>query len=100
MYFITRKITIIKEFASKIAELQRKADEWHYLKHDSIHSSWLLDQTIPLKEMCQKLGIFKQVYEESYKIYDYRNSGKKGYMLKDGKIIHYKDMGIEKLKGE
>jgi hypothetical protein len=37
--------------------------------------------------MCQTLGIAEQVYEEAYKIYDFRNSGKEGYGLKDGKIV-------------
>jgi hypothetical protein len=88
---VTRK-TIIKEFAIKIAELQRKADEKYYRdnppkKHENAHASWFLDQIIPLKDMCQKLGISKQVYKEAYKIYDFRNSGKDGYTLKDGKII-------------
>ena len=82
----TRK-RIIKEFAIKIAELQRKADEWYYNRNDQKHSSWLLDQIIPLGEMINKMGISKKVYIEAYKIYDFRNSGKKGYILKDGKII-------------
>ena len=36
--------------------------------------------------MCKTLGIVKQSYDEAYKIYDFRNSGKSGYGLVDGKI--------------
>lgn len=85
-FLITRK-NIIKEFAIKIAELQKDADRWYYIIKDNDHSSWLLDQIIPLKEMCQKLGIVKQVYKEALKIYDFKNSGKSGYTLKNGIIV-------------
>lgn len=88
--FITKK-RLIKEFAIKIADLQKRSDESYYRdnppkKNRNEHASWLLDQIIPLKEMCLKLGIFEQVYAEAYKIYDFSNSGKDGYTLKDGKI--------------
>jgi transcription initiation factor TFIIIB Brf1 subunit/transcription initiation factor TFIIB len=83
---VTRK-RMIKEFATKIAELQKSADNWYYNLHDQGQSSWLIDQVTPLKEICQKLGIAKQVYEEAYKIYDFRNSGKAGYTLKSGRIV-------------
>ena len=68
------------------AELQKTADEWYYVRNNQDHSSWLLDQIIPLKEMINKMGIGNKVYIEAYKIYDFRNSGKKEYILKDGKI--------------
>jgi hypothetical protein len=83
---------MIKEFASRIAELQRKADECYYRdnppkEHGNTHASWFVDQVITLQEMCRNLGIVQQVYEEAYRIYDFRNSGKHGYTLKDGKIV-------------
>ena len=85
-FFVTRK-TIIKEFAKEIARLQQDADRYYYIRKDKNHSSWLLDQVEELKKFATKLGISKQVYEEAYKIYDFRNSGKKGYDLIDGKIV-------------
>jgi len=92
MKIIVLRKTMIKLFAREIADLQKRADEIYYRdnppqagKND--HASWLLDQVIPLKEMCQGLGIVKQVYKEAYKIYDFRNSGKAGYKLVDGKIV-------------
>lgn len=94
-FFITRK-TIIKEFAEKIADIQRRSDLEYYKPHlkdytpvkgENEQAAWVLDQIIPLKEMCKKLGIVEKVYEEAYKIYDFRNSGKTGYTLKNGKIV-------------
>ena len=83
--------SVIGAFAEKIAELQRKADVWYYKdnppkKNKNEHASWLLDQIIPLKEMCRKMEIADEVYALAYEIYDFRNSGKSGYGLVDGKI--------------
>jgi hypothetical protein len=77
-FFITRK-RLIKEFARQIAILQKKADKWYYIHSDQSMSSYTLDKVIPLRDMCRDLGIEKQVYEEAYKIYDFRNSGKDDY---------------------
>ena len=89
MNVLVRRKTIIKEFAKEIARLQKEADEWYYIKKNKMHSSWILDQVLELKEFATKLGIVNQVYSEAYKIYDFRNSGKSGYTLKDGKIVKY-----------
>lgn len=95
MKIITTRKTIIKEFAAKLADIHRRADHEYYKPflnnytpepNKNEHAAWLLDQRIPINDMCNKLGITKQVYEEAYKIYDFRNSGKKGYKLKEGKI--------------
>jgi hypothetical protein len=75
---ITRK-RIVKEFANRIANLQKKADKWFYVSKNQEMSSYILDRVIPIKEMCEDLGIVKQVYEEAYKIYDFRNSGKSDF---------------------
>ena len=71
-FFVSRKF-IIKEFAKEIAELQRDADVWYYIKKNKNHSSWILDRADKLIHFATKLGISKQVYEEAYKIYDFRN---------------------------
>ena len=88
---VTRKY-VIRKVAQQIAFLQKRADEVYYRnnppkENNDVLASWILDQVQPLKDLSQKLGICKQVYEEAYKIYDFRNSGKKGYTLKDGKIV-------------
>jgi hypothetical protein len=96
MKILVRRKTMIKEFAIKIADIQKRADEAYYKPHlknyeptpnENDLAAWIVDQVKPLKEMCCKLGIVKQVYVEAYKIYDFRNSGKPGYTLKDGKIV-------------
>ena len=83
---ITKK-TIIKCLAKKISSLQKNADHYYYVRKDKNHSSWLLDQVGPLIEIAEELGIAKQVYKEAIKIYDFRNSGKQGYTLINGKIV-------------
>jgi hypothetical protein len=92
MFILTTRKRIIKEFAKQIANLQKRADEVYYKdnppkENENDHASWLLDQVIPLQKMCRELGISNKVYEEAYKIYDFRNSGKIGYTLMNGKII-------------
>lgn len=77
-----------KELAIKIADIQKKADIWYYERNEFNHASWLLDQVIPLKEMANKYNICDDVYKIAYTIYDFRNSGRYGYTLKDGKITN------------
>jgi len=89
--FVTRR-KMVREFARQIARLQKRADEFYYKdnppkKNKNNHVSWILDQVYPLQKMCKELGIEKQVYKEAYKIYDFRNSGKTGYTLVNGKIV-------------
>lgn len=79
MKIIILRKTIIKAIAKDIAEYQRKADYFYYIKKDKEMSSFELDKVTPLKYLSNKLGITKEVYEEAYKIYDFRNSGKKGF---------------------
>ena len=79
MKIIIFRKTIIKVIAKDIAEYQRKADYFYYIKKDKDMSNFELDKVTPLKYLSNKLGITKKVYEEAYKIYDFRNSGKKGF---------------------
>lgn len=94
--FITTRKRIIMEIAKEIADTQRRADVEYYKPHlknykpeanKNNHAAWLLDKVLPLRDLAQKMGISKEVYEEAYRIYDFRNSGKSGYTLKDGKIV-------------
>ena len=84
--FITKK-KLIKEFAKEIAGLQQSADRWFYIHKNRDHASYLLDQCGAIREFAIKLGICEKVYEEAYKIYDFRNSGRSGYTLKDGIVV-------------
>lgn len=86
--FITKK-KLIKKFAEELAYLQIRADWWYYCfpsekvdeditKQDM--SSKELDAVTELRCICNDLGILKEVYDEAYKIYNFRNSGKKDYV--------------------
>ena len=91
-----------------MAYLQINADWWYYCfcggsdpdmiidKDTGITprdmSSSNLDLVTEVRAIAKELGIFKQVYEEAYKIYDFRNSGKEDFVA-DKKLI-------EKLKRE
>ena len=87
--FITKK-KLIAKMAKELAYLQISADWWYYCfpretlsdgttkKQDM--SSHMLDKVTELRCICHELGIIKEVYEEAYKIYDFRNSGKKDFV--------------------
>lgn len=79
MFGLIRKKTIIKVFAKELARLQKRADKYYYIDNDQDMSSYMLDRVIPLKDLTNKLGITNKVYDETYKIYDFRNSGEKDY---------------------
>lgn len=81
------KEQVVNIFAEELAKKQRKADEWYYLQNNQEMSSHLLDEVLVIKELAIKLEICKEVYDKAYQIYDFRNSGKKGYTLKNGKIV-------------
>ena len=87
MKTLVRRKTIIKEFAKELARLQKKADEWFYLKNNQNHADWILTKVDGIKGLAVSLNICEEVYKEAYKIYDFRNSGREGYTLKDGVIV-------------
>lgn len=85
MKVFTSKRKLVNEFAKELAYLQIRADWWHYAsraedKYSQNMSSKMLDDVAELRCICSNLGIMKAVYEKAYKIYDFRNSGKKGFM--------------------
>lgn len=82
--FITKK-KLIKKFAEELAYLQIRADWWYYVsqvkeEEKQNMSSMELDAVTELRCICHDLGIIKEVYGEAYKIYDFRNSGKKDFV--------------------
>ena len=102
-FLVTRK-RIIGEIAKEIADIQRRADVEYYKPHlknykpeanENDHAAWILDQVHPVMRLAEKMGISKEVYEKACKIYDFRNSGKSGYTLVNGKIV--KESEIESL---
>lgn len=84
---ICRTKGVIEAFAQETARLQRMADVAFYTCNDQEQSSWLTDQAYAIKSLAQKMGIWKMVHDRAIEIYDFRNSGKAGYTLKDGRIV-------------
>ena len=76
--FITRK-KLIKKFAEEMARLQMEADRFYYINKDNKMSDFVLNYASELKDFSKRLGICNEMYQEAYKIYDFRNSGKKDY---------------------
>lgn len=85
--FITKK-KLVKKMAQELAYLQIRADWWYYCypnekvgdstKQDMASSH--LDSVTELRCICKELGIIDEVYEEAYKIYDFRRSGKEDFV--------------------
>ena len=78
---------VINIFAQEMAKTQKKADKFYYKQDNKDMAAYCTDHALVIKNLAIKLGICEEVYQEAYKIYDFRNSGKTGYTLKDGKII-------------
>lgn len=81
---ISRK-KLVKVFAEELAYLQIRADWWFYcFPNDKVGedttkqdmSNMQLEAVTELRNICSTLDIVKDVYDEAYKIYDFRNSGK------------------------
>lgn len=93
--FITKK-KLIKTLAEELAYLQIRADWWYYCFNDGKNpdkviekdtgttvrdmSSSELDLVAEVKAIAKRFSILPKVYEEAYKIYDFRNRGKKDFI--------------------
>lgn len=93
--FITKK-KLIKTLGEELAYLQIRADWWYYCFGNSSNpdkvldedtgttvrdmSSGELDLVTEVKTIAKRFDILSQVYDEAYKIYDFRNSGKKDFV--------------------
>lgn len=94
-FFVTKK-KLIKTLAEELAYLQIRADWWYYCFNDGKNpdkvidngteitvrdmSSSELDLVTEVKTIAMRFDILSKVYEEAYKIYDFRNSGKKDFV--------------------
>ncbi|MFG6369465.1 MAG: hypothetical protein K1W16_13830 [Lachnospiraceae bacterium] len=82
--FITKK-KLIKKMAEELAYLQIRADWWYYVSNSNNEekqkmSNMELEGVTELCCICHDLGILKEVYDEAYKIYDFKNSGKRNFI--------------------
>lgn len=87
---------MIKVLAEELAYLQIRADCWYYCFNEGKNpdkvidkdaeitvrdmSSSELDLVTEVKAIASRFGILNKVYEEAYKIYDFRNSCKKDFV--------------------
>lgn len=81
-FFITKK-KLVKKLAEELAYLQVRADWWYYVyngKDKQEMSSKQLDAITEVRCVCIELGILQDVYKEAYKIYNFKNSGKKDFV--------------------
>lgn len=79
MFGLISKKKVINAFAKNLANKQKKADKLYYIDNNQESSSWMLDGVYHMQNLMKDLGITKEVYNLAYKIYDFRNSGKKDY---------------------
>lgn len=93
--FITKK-KLVKKLAEEVAYLQINADWWYYCFCDGKESDYVVDKdagitvqdmssselelVTEVKAIAMELGIWSEVYKEAIKIYDFKNSGKKGHI--------------------
>lgn len=82
--FISKK-RLIKTMAEQLAYLQIESDWWYYVcngdqSRNREMSAFQLDMVTDLRAICSSLDIAQEVYSEAYKIYDFRNSGKKDFI--------------------
>lgn len=78
--FISKK-RLIKEFAQEIAYMYMKADKYKYVHNDEEMRLYVLSKLTAVLVIANRLCITTHsVYDEAYKIYDFRNSGIKGYV--------------------
>ena len=75
-YEFIEKKELIEKFAKEMARLQKKADKYYYIDNNKEMADYVLIYATELKEFASKLGICEEMYQEAYKIYDFRNSGK------------------------
>ena len=81
VYEFIEKQELINKFAKEMARLQKKADKYYYIENNKEMADYVLIYVIELKGLASELEICEEMYQEAYKIYDFRNSGKKGYTL-------------------
>ena len=76
---LIEKKELINKFAKEMARLQKKADRYYYVENNKEMSDYMLIYASELRDFASKLGIKQEMYQEAYKIYNFKNSGKTGY---------------------
>ena len=80
VYEFIEKKELIAIFAKEMARLQKKADKYYYIDNDKEMADFMLSYATEVKELSIKLEVCNEVYQEAYKIYNFRESGKREYV--------------------
>lgn len=84
---VTMPGDFISTMAKYLAELNRCADVWYYTHGDLDQCDYFMTKIDAVKDLCAMCKCIPEVWAEAKKIYDFSNSGREGYTLKDGKIV-------------
>lgn len=77
----------IFEMAKYVAYLQSRADVHFYERTDKDMADYYITKCDAARDICSIFDCIPEVWAEAKKIYDFTNSGREGYTLKDGKIV-------------
>ena len=80
VYELIERKELISKFAKEMARLQKKADKYYYIDNNKEMADYVLIYATELKDFASKLGICEEMYQEAYKIYDFRNSEREEYV--------------------
>lgn len=98
IYEFIEKQELIKEFAKEMAYIQKKADKYYYVENNKEMADFVLNYATELKQIANNLGICNEMYEEAYKIYNFKDSGKKEYILGNVQMELLKEWSALRLK--
>lgn len=87
----TYKMAFVNKMAAFVAEMQAMADLCFYERNDQSMTTHYLEKVDTAKDICDRFGYTSEVWQAAKKIYDFTNSGREGYTLKDGIIVRGED---------
>lgn len=83
----------ITKMAEKVAFWHERADVNFYAedRNQDMVDYYLL-KVDTAKDICTMFECTSEVWDEAKKIYDFTNSGREGYTLRDGKIVKVEEI--------
>lgn len=91
IYEFIEKKELVEKFAKEMARLQKKADKYYYIDNNKEMADYVLIYAVELKDFASKLGICEEMYQEAYKIYNFKYSGKKGFTPSQEQLEELRD---------
>ena len=73
IFYHAQKRILVKAFARELAGLHKAADMFY---NDFETKTWLIDKEGQIYDLALRLDIAKEVWDEAYKIYDFRRPTK------------------------